>query len=243
MNLSGNTILITGGTSGIGRGFAEAFMERGNNVIICGRRKNRLEQITEQYPEIVSRVCDISNDREREDLYQWVVKHYPDTNVLINNAGIQLKTDVSQAVNMKDVKAETETNFYGPVPLSSLFARHLATKKESAIINISSGLAFTPMAKMPIYCATKAAIHSFSLSLRHQLKDRSVKVFEIIPPSVDTELGHEHRSDPNESHGGMSISEFVTEALEAITSDTLEYAVGPAKNLYAKGEELFERLN
>jgi len=116
-------------------------------------------------------------------------------------------------------------------------------RRVSSIINISSGLAFVPIAFMPVYCATKAAIHSLTLSLRHQLRNTSLKVFEIIPPSVDTELGHERREDKTETHGGIPVSEFLAEAMEAIRSDTLEAAVGQAKGLRAKREELFEAMN
>ncbi|HKK45391.1 MAG TPA: SDR family NAD(P)-dependent oxidoreductase [Balneolaceae bacterium] len=243
MNISGNTILITGGTSGIGLGFAEAFLNQGNDVIICGRREQRLKQIKKKHPEIIIRISDISKDEQRQSLFEWVAKHHPKTNMLINNAGVQLKTDLTQPVDMQRVRTETDVNFYGPIHLSSLFARHLADKKDGAIINISSGLAFTPIAWMPIYCATKAALHSLTLSLRHQLKDTPVKVFEIIPPSVDTELGHDYRSDPNKSHGGMPISDFVDEALDALKKDKLEYAVGRSKNLHEKREKLFDMLN
>ncbi|HKJ32367.1 MAG TPA: SDR family NAD(P)-dependent oxidoreductase [Balneolales bacterium] len=243
MELSGNTILITGGTSGIGLGFAEAFLSTDNHVIICGRRKERLHQIKEQHPNIIIRVADLSIDDERRALFEWTIKNYPDINVLINNAGIQLKTDLTHPVDMDRVKKETDINFYAPIHLASLFAGYLNRRSDAAIINISSGLAFTPLATMPIYCATKAALHSFTLSLRHQLKDSFVKVFEIIPPSVDTELGHDFRSDPSQSHGGMPVADFINETLEALRNDILEAAVGQSMNLYMKREELFGILN
>ncbi|MGD8426715.1 MAG: SDR family NAD(P)-dependent oxidoreductase [Balneolaceae bacterium] len=243
MKLRGNTILITGGTSGIGLGFAKAFLKKGNKVIICGRRKHRLEQIEGEYPEIITRMSDVSKDEEREDLFNWVAKDYPETNVLVNNAGIQRKTDLTKPVDMTCIHAETDINFHGPVHLSSLFVKLFSNKERAAIINISSGLAFTPIAWMPIYCATKAALHSFSLSIRHQLRNTSIKVFEIIPPSVDTELGHDYRSDPNKSHGGMSISEFIDKAMNALEENKLEYAIGQSKNLHARREQLFDLLN
>jgi len=242
MELSDNTILITGGTSGIGLGFTKALLELDNQVIICGRRKERLEQIKEKYPKVITLASDVSIDEEREALFRSITTNYPDTNILINNAGIQLKTDLTRPVDMRHVRSETDINFYGPVHLSSLFAQHLSNRGNGVIVNISSGLAFTPMAQMPIYCATKAAVHSFTLSLRHQLQNK-VKVFEIIPPSVDTELGHQHRSDPDKSHGGMPISDFVDEALDALRNDNLEYTVGQSKKLHTKREELFDMLN
>ncbi|HXL55391.1 MAG TPA: SDR family NAD(P)-dependent oxidoreductase, partial [Chitinophagaceae bacterium] len=176
MEITGNTILITGGTSGIGLAFAEEFVHSANRVIICGRRENKLAAIKEKFPGIITRVCDITNAEERETLADWVLKNYPDINVLINNAGIQLKTDLTQ-LDLDKVKMEVETNFIAPVHLTSLFAQHFTAKEEAAIVNISSGLAFTPMAAVAVYCATKAAIHSITLSLRYQLRNTSVKVF------------------------------------------------------------------
>jgi len=243
MDLTGNTILITGGTSGIGLGFAEAFLESNNQVIICGRREDRLNQIKEKHPEIITRVSDLSKNDERENLFQWVTQNYPELNILINNAGIQLKADLTQPIDMQRLESETDINFYAPVHLSSLFASHLSDQSNAAIINISSGLAFTPLSDMPIYCATKAALHSFTLSLRHQLRDRNIKVFEIIPPSVDTELGHDFRSDPDETHGGMAVSEFIEKTWGALQQNQYEVAIGDSKNLYIKREELFDIIN
>jgi uncharacterized oxidoreductase len=163
--------------------------------------------------------------------------------VLVNNAGVQLHTDLTKPVDLQQIALETETNFVAPVHLASLFATHLSSKPQAAIINVSSGLAFAPLAFMPVYCATKAAIHSLTLSLRHQLKNTSVKVFEIIPPSVDTELGHHNREDKNQQHGGMPVDEFVTAALRGIENDEYETAVGQAEGLRAKREELFGMMN
>jgi len=141
------------------------------------------------------------------------------------------------------VNSEVETNFIAPIHLGSLFAQHLATKDEAAIINISSGLAFVPLAFMPVYCATKAAIHSLTLSLRYQLKDTSVKVFEIAPPAVDTELGSDRRADKSQSHGGLPIKDFLSEAMEAINNDTFEAPIANAKNSREKRETMFEVMN
>ena len=243
MKTEGNTILITGGTSGIGRGFAEEFSRRGNKVIICGRREERLQEITEENPDIITTLCDVNIIEEREALYQWIVETYPEVNILINNAGIQLLADMTKEVDIKKVNTEIETNLIAPIHLSSLFSQHFIGQDEAAIINVSSGLAFVPMAFMPVYCATKAAMHSITMSLRHQLKGTSIKVFEIIPPSVDSELGHERREDKSQTHGGMPIRDFIDEALEAIENDILEAAVSDAKNLREKGESLFGVIN
>jgi uncharacterized oxidoreductase len=243
MQLNGNTVLITGGTSGIGLAFAEKFREAGSKVIITGRRKERFKKIEEKYPGIVTRASDVADAEQREALAKWVIENYPETNVLINNAGIQLLTDLRKPVDLARVRQETETNFIAPVHLASLFTPHFAAKGNAAIINISSGLAFVPIAIMPVYCATKAAIHSLTLSLRHQLRNTPIKVFEIAPPAVDTELGSDRREDKTQTHGGMPVQEFIEQAMHALESDMLETPVGTAKNSREKREALFEVIN
>lgn len=243
MNVTGNTILITGGTSGIGYGFAEEFLRLGNKVIICGRREERLNEIHQKHPEIVTRFCDLSDDLQRMELGEWVLQNFPDLNMLINNAGIQLLADLTHPVNMERIRSEVDINLIAPVHLASIFASRLSTRKDAAIVNISSGLAFSPLAFMPVYCATKAAIHSISMSLRHQLRNTSVKVFEIAPPAVDTELGSDRRSDKTQSHGGIPVQEFLEEAMHALRNDIYEFAVGQANNMRTKREELFDVMN
>jgi uncharacterized oxidoreductase len=243
MQLDRNTVLITGGTSGIGWAFAERFMEAGSTVIVTGRREDRLQKIKEKYPTIITRSSDVANEKHREELANWVIKNHPETNILINNAGIQLLTDLKKPVDLNRVRQETETNFIAPVHLASLFAQHFISKKNAAIVNVSSGLSFVPIAVMPVYCATKAAIHSLTLSLRHQLRNTSVKVFEIIPPAVDTELGSDRREDKTQSHGGMPIQEFIEQAIHALEDDILEAPIGTAKNSREKRESLLEMIN
>jgi uncharacterized oxidoreductase len=243
LKTSGHTILITGGTSEIGLAFAEKFLQSGNTVIICGRRKERLQEIQKKHKDIVTIESDLSVTTGRQNLADWVLKNHPQTNILINNAGIQLVADLTKPVDLERIRGEVETNFIAPLHLISLLTSHLKTKEEAAIINISSGLAFTPIAFMPVYCATKAAIHSLTLSVRHQLKNTSVKVFEIAPPAVDTELGHDRRQDKTQTHGGIPVSDFIEDAMQAIQHDVLETAVGQAKGLREKRESLFEMLN
>jgi|SRR5579875_1851262 len=243
MQTNGNTIFITGGTSGIGLGFAEEFIRLGNKVIICGRRKERLEQIQKNNPAIITKVADVADAQQRAALAEWILQHQPDVNILLNNAGIQLLTDLTKPVDINRVHQEVETNFIAPVHFASLFAPHLATKNSSAIINISSGLAFVPLSFMPVYCATKAAIHSLTLSLRHQLRNTPVKVFEIAPPAVDTELGSDRRADKSQTHGGMPVKEFLQEAIHSIENDILEAPIGTAKASREKREAMFEPMN
>lgn len=243
MKLTGNTILITGGTSGIGLAFAEEFLKEGNKVIITGRREERLKEIKARFPEIITKVSDVSDAGQRVELVDWIRHSYPDTNILINNAGVQLITDLKSEVDLNRIGTEIETNFTAPVHLSSLFVEHLSDNENAAIINITSGLAFVPIAAMAIYCATKAAMHSLTMSLRFQLKDTGIKIFEIAPPSVDTELGHDRREDKTQSHGGIPVAEFIEGAMSAIKNDELEAAIGQSVGLRAKREVLFEQIN
>ncbi|WP_433944649.1 SDR family oxidoreductase [Paenibacillus sp. SN-8-1] len=192
MKLSKNTILITGGSTGIGLAFAERFLKAGNQVIICGRRETALQEAKEKFPGLITRVSDLGIESERAALFDWVTANYPEVNVLVNNAGIQQRFNILKADakdNWSYFNNEITTNMEVPVHLSMLFAPFFAAKEEAAIINVTSGLAFTPMVIAPIYSATKAALHSFTMSLRHQLSGTSVEVIEVAPPAVNTDLG------------------------------------------------------
>lgn len=191
MKLSGNTILITGGGSGIGLAFAERFIERGNQVIICGRRETALQQAQEKLPGLIARRCDLTIESERIALFDWVTANYPEINGLVNNAGILQRFNVLKADakhNWSYFNKEITANLEAPLHLAMLFAPFFAGKGAAAIINVTSGLAYTPLAVTPIYSATKAALHSFTMSLRYQLAATSVAVIEVVPPAVDTDL-------------------------------------------------------
>ncbi|CAM3341563.1 SDR family NAD(P)-dependent oxidoreductase [Paenibacillus lupini] len=192
MKLTGNTILITGGSSGIGLAFAERFLKAGNTVIVTGRRENVLQEAQEKTPGLITRVSDLDSEAERIALFDWVTTNYPEVNVLVNNAGIQQRFSVLNADVKNDwsyFAKEITTNIEAPFHLSILFAPFFAAKENAAIINVTSGLAFTPFAIAPIYSATKAALHSFTMGLRLQLSDTSVEVIEVAPPAVNTNLG------------------------------------------------------
>ncbi|MFC5450983.1 SDR family oxidoreductase [Paenibacillus aestuarii] len=192
MKLSNNTILITGGSAGIGLAFAERFVKAGNTVIVTGRREHVLQSAKDKVPGLITRVSDLDIESERAALFDWVTANYPEVNVLVNNAGIQQRFSVLKAdakSNWAYFNKELTTNIEAPIHLSMLFAPFFATKADAAIINVTSGLAFTPFAIAPIYSATKAALHSFTMSLRHQLSDTSVEVIEVAPPAVNTDLG------------------------------------------------------
>lgn len=231
MNLSGNTVLITGGATGIGFAMAESFLKAGNKVIICGRRKEKLLEAQKKHPDLQIKVCDITNESDRESLFTWVTTNFGGLNVLVNNAGIQRDIDLTKGVKeLKKGEDEIKVNLEAPIYLSALFIPYLAERKNAAIINVSSGLGFLPMARMPVYCATKAALHSLCLTLRHQLLKTGIKVFEVIPPMIpDTELNLEGRA--KRGHGSLNMkaptsAEFAAVVMKGLQNDEMEIGYG-----------------
>jgi uncharacterized oxidoreductase len=248
VKLNGNTILITGGATGIGFELAQAFVKEGNNVIICGRRENKLKDAKSKLPQIHTRVCDLSKEKELEALYNWVESDFKDINILVNNAGIQRVIDIKKGISeLSAGEDEIDINLKAPIYLSAYFIPDLLKQKESAIINVSSGLGFVPIAFMPVYCATKAAIHSFSLSLRHQLRDTSIKVFEVIPPTVDTELDKGARDRRGQKDKGIPPVEVARATLKGLEKNEYEIAIGMAQNLLMGArnnpEQIFQMIN
>ena len=218
MQLSGNKILITGGASGIGLGLTERFIQEGNTVIICGRREDVLAAAAVKFPTVITKVCDLSVESERIDLLNWVAEYHPDTNVLINNAGIQNWMSVETDSFYDKAHEEITTNVLAPIHLANLFANLTFMK---TIINVTSGLAFIPLAQAPVYCATKAFMRSFTLSLRRQLKDVNIEVIEMIPPALNTDLGGKgiHDAYP-------PVSEFIEAIFEQLEEGKLELTFG-----------------
>ena len=243
MNLSKNTILITGGATGIGLAMAEEFLKLGNEVIVCGRRIEKLNEAKEKFPALHIAQADLSKKETREKFVKYILEKAPSLNVLVNNAGIQNETDITDPNCNDSMQEEVDTNFVAPVHLGALFTEHFKQKSEAAIINITSGLAFSPLAIVPVYCATKAALHSVTLSLRHQLKNTSIKVFEIAPPIVDTNLDRGARDKRGMENRGITPKEFADGAMEALKNDTYEAAIGMAAGLRAKREEMFPMMN
>ena len=186
MKLSGNKILITGGATGIGSGLMQRFVQENNTVIICGRRESTLKEATQKFPSVITRVCDLSIAGERENLFNWIAKEHNDLNVLVNNAGIQQWMSITNDDFFQRAKDEIAINIEAPLHLISLF---LDLKALNTVINVTSGLAFAPLAKVPVYCASKAFLHSFSLSLRYMLSSKNIEVIELIPPALNTDLG------------------------------------------------------
>lgn len=239
MKTSGNTILITGGATGIGFSLAKSFVNADNEVIICGRRENKLQEAKRKLPKLHIRVCDLTKPDERESLFNWVSSNFKNINILVNNAGIQRMIDLKKGPAELSGEDEIDINLKAPIYLSALFIPVLSKQKEAAIVNISSGLGFVPIASMPIYCATKAAIHLFSISLRHQLKNTSIKVFEIIPPTTDSELDKGRKGTVNR---GIPSSDVAKAALSALEKDEFELAVGMAEGLRAGSKTNFDQI-
>jgi len=248
MNVKGNTVLITGGATGIGLSLVKEFVNAGNEVIICGRRKDKLDEAKKLYPAIHIKQIDLSFSQDKEALYHWIKIDFPKLNILINNAGIQRGIDFRKGIEtLKTIDNEIAINLEAPIQLCAYFIPLLVAQKESAIINVTSGLGFIPSVAMPVYSATKSALHSFTVSLRRQLQDTSIKVFEIIPPMVDTDLDKGERKKRGLTYFGITAEQTAKESFEAIQNDQYEYAVGEAKNFQAGAkqnfEEHFDRMN
>ena len=239
MNLANNKILITGGASGIGLGLTERFIQENNTVIICGRRESVLNEVKAKFPTVITKVCDLSDEKERIALYEWIAKNHPDLNVLINNAGIQKWVSVTDADFYESMKTELSTNIEAPLHLTSLF---IQLKSLTTVMNVTSGLAFSPFAKVPVYSATKAFFRSFTLSLRHILKAKNIEVIEIIPPALNTDLGGIGLHDAH-----PSVADFIVSIFEQLKQGKNELTFGTSETrLNASVPELkasFEALH
>jgi uncharacterized oxidoreductase len=226
MKLTGNTILITGGGSGIGRGLAEALHKLGNQVIISGRRKGHLDVTTKANPGMKSVELDVENPASIKAVAARLIGEYPKLNVLINNAGVMHIDDVSVAVDETMLVTTITTNLMGPIRMTGAFIDHLKKKDRAVVMNVSSVLGFVPMTMAAVYSTTKAAMHSYSMSLRYKLKDTSVKVLEIAPPWVATDLLNS-KDDPR----AMPLPEFIAETIKVLGTDEQEVLVERAKPL------------
>ena len=215
MNITGNTILITGGGSGIGRGLAEAFHQKGNQVIVVGRREETLREVVAANPGMQSMTLDIADPNSIRSLADEAARRFPALNVVINNAGIMKAEDIPAADYLRVAEDTVTTNLLGPIRLTAALLPHLLRQPHSAILTVSSGLAFVPMAMTPTYSATKAAIHSYSMGLRHQLKGTNTEVIEIAPPYVQTHLMGEHQAvDPR----AMPLAEYIDEVMTILAT-------------------------
>lgn len=239
MEITNNKILITGGASGIGLGLTERFIQENNTVIICGRRESVLNEVAAKFPSVITRTCDLSVAEEREQLYQWIADEHPDVNVLVNNAGVQQWMSVSDDDFFQRAKSELTVNVEAPLHLTSLFIKLPAL---TSIINVTSGLAFVPFTKVPVYSATKAFFHSFTLSLRSLLTGKGIEVIELIPPALNTDLGgkglHDH---------APPVGDFINAVFNQLKEGKTELTFGPSDAMAnATPDELrtiFSRMN
>lgn len=218
MKLTNNKILITGGATGIGLGLTERFIQENNTVIICGRRAEALKEVSNRFPSVITRVCDLSVEAERVELYNWVAKNHSDVNVLVNNAGVQYWMNISDKDFYEKANIELATNVLAPIHLTTLFTN---LKSFNTLINVTSGLAFVQLTKVPVYCATKAFLHSFTLSLRHLLKAKNIEVIELIPPALNTDLGGKGLHDEH-----PPVSEFIEAIFNQLKEGKTELTFG-----------------
>jgi len=239
MKISENKILITGGATGIGFGLAERFIAEKNQVIICGRRKDALDEAAQKLPELITKICDLSSEDGREQLFNWIQKEHDDLNVIINNAGIQNWMTITADDFFNRAKDEIAINIQAPIHLISLF---LKLNSLTAIINVTSALSFVPLTKVPVYCATKAFLHSFTVSLRLLLKQKNIEVIELIPPALNTDLGGKGIHD-----FAPPVSGFIDSVFEQLKQEKTEIVYGMSEKVYNANpvelKNIFERMN
>jgi len=233
MKTTNNKILITGGASGIGLALAERFIENGNTVIICGRRETALKEASVKLPSVITRVCDLSIDTERERLFKWISEEHPDLNVLVNNAGIQQWMSISDSDFFTRAKEEITINIEAPVHLTYLFQN---LKSLTTIMNVTSGLSFAPLIKTPVYSGTKAFFHSFTVSLRQLLKSKNIEVIEIIPPALNTDLGGKGIHD-----FAPPVSGFIESIFKQLEEGKTELTYGFTEQVSQAGSEVLRK--
>ncbi len=239
MNITNKKILITGGASGIGFQLAERFVKQQNTVIICGRREDALREASLKIPSLITYQCDLSDPNDRLGLFAIISKDHPDLNVLINNASIQNWMNLSDTDFAARASMEIAINCEAPVHLCSMF---MQMPTMEVIMNVTSGLSFSPLAKVPVYCATKAFFHSFTLSLRYLMKPKNIEVIEIIPPALNTDLGGKGIHD-----FAPPVEGFVDSFFEQLAAGKKEITYGTSEDrLNAGAEELrdaFKQMN
>ena len=226
MKLKGKTILITGGTSGIGLELAKQLIPLGNTVLVTGRDPEKLDATRRALPGVHVYQSDVSDPKAIAALHDRVVRDFPALDVLVNNAGIMRNLNLNQDRDLQDVTREIEINLSGPVRMVQKFLPHLKTRPNALIVNVSSGLAFIPLPLSPVYCATKAAIHSFSQSLRAQLAGTGVTVIELAPPGVETPLFRGEFAEELKGQKGMDVGVLTRKAIAGIEEGRLEIRPG-----------------
>ncbi len=245
MNIAESTILITGGGSGIGRGLAEQFHRAGSTVIIAGRRRQLLDEVVAANPGMAAETFDVDDAESIKTFAAALITKYPGLDAVLHNAGI-MRDEELKAGDPATAEATIATNLLGPIRLNSALLPHLLQQPKATVLTVTSGLAYVPLSLTPTYCATKAAIHSYTQSLRYQLKDTKVQVIEIVPPYVQTELtGAQQKTDPT----AMPLEDYIRETFSILQNepDAAEVLVGRVKPLRfaAQGDfdAFYNRLN
>jgi len=231
MKMIDKTVLITGGTSGIGRELARRLLELGNVVLVTGRDQGRLDAVARDLPGVHTFQSDASDPEAIDALYAEALARFPNLDVLINNAGVMRNIDLARPRDLMDITREIEINLCGPVRMVQRFLPHLKTREGALIVNVSSGLAFVPLPISPIYCATKAAMHSYTQSLRVQLAGAGVTVIELAPPGVETPLFRGEFEEEMKGQKPMDVTVFVKHALAGIEAGQSEIRPGLANVL------------
>ena len=227
MRTGSNTVLITGGSAGIGLAIAKAFVTTGNTVIVCGRDQDRLERASEVVPGIHTIQCDVARDDDLSSLQARIQRDFPQLNILVNNAAMMRIYDFAESAGVPEkIEDEVHLNLIAPMKLTSLFLPILRQQANAAIVLVSSGLAYVPVANVAVYCATKAALHSFSRSLRYRLRKTTVKVFELLPPLVDTDLAQALHMPK------IQAEQVAEELLKGLARERYEMRVGQVKSLH-----------
>jgi len=247
MNIAGNTILITGGGSGIGRALAEALHAKGNRVIVAGRRADALEAVVAANPGIATAPLDVADASDIARFAARIVADHPALNVIIHNAGVMRVEDMrAEPYDLADAEATIATNLLGPIRLTAALLPALRQQPGATILTVTSGLAFVPLAATPTYSATKAALHSWSQSLRAQLAGTGIGVIEIAPPAVATDLMPGHQDDPR----SMPLGDYIAETMAMLEADPAAHEncverVLPLRNAEREGrfDQTFAMLN
>ena len=232
MNLSGNTILITGGSSGIGFEMAKEFVKADNKVIITGRNVERLESVKAKLDGVVAIKSDVSQAGDIQKLFNQIEKDFPELNVLINNAGIMSTINLQDhQLSADELTRELDINLKGTIWMNDAFLPLLIKNKNAATVTVSSGLAFVPLPISPVYCATKAGLHSYTQSLREQLRNTEVKVFELAPPATETELLAGFNEEDMKGISSMTVEDMVADFLKGFSKDKYEICPGQASQM------------
>jgi uncharacterized oxidoreductase len=245
MKLQDRTVLITGGTSGIGQELARQLLARGNKVIITGRDAKRIDDTMTRLPGLHGVVSDATDAAAIAALHAEVTARFPELDVLVNNAGIMRSIDLGSPRPLQDLTREVEVNLSAPLQMVQQFLPHLQSRKDSAIVNVTSGLAFVPLTIAPVYSAAKAGLHAYTRALRAQLEGSGMRIIELAPPAVDTPLALAFEADAK-GNRGMAVDELVKRAIAGIENGRQEIRPGLANVLKAMSrlapEIIFRRL-